>query len=134
MKAADFHGNFPPGSAVPPLLTKLLAYQNRVNAWYSGHFRLTDGGQKDAVASFDGDKVAASQFILFGRELDGSSYGFWLYEGRTLGNAPIVFLGSEGTDWKVLANSLEEFLALLAVGEDEIGFAAPIISEPEEPF
>jgi len=34
-----------------------------------------------------------------------------------------VFLGSEGTDNCLLASSLREFLALLAIGADELGFA-----------
>lgn len=33
----------------------------------------------------------------------------------------------------VLADSLEEFLSLLAVGDDEMGFAAPFLTEPPSP-
>jgi hypothetical protein len=35
-----------------------------------------------------------------------------------------VFLGSEGTDNCLLAGSLRDFFALLAIGADELGFAA----------
>lgn len=35
----------------------------------------------------------------------------------------MVFLGSEGTDNCLLASSLRDFLALLAIGADELGFA-----------
>jgi len=37
-------------------------------------------------------------------------------------NAPVVFLGSEGTDSSVIASNLPQFLSLLALGADELGF------------
>jgi hypothetical protein len=132
MKKSEFSKNFPADVVVPPLLSDLLEYQNRVDEPYCGRFRLTDGGRDTALASFDGDVKAAAQFVLFGGDPDGSSYGYWLYEGRSLEDAPIVYLGSEGVGWTVLANSLDEFFSLLAVGEEEIGFAAPMLSEPED--
>jgi hypothetical protein len=132
MTKTEFCQNFRE-KVVPPMLLTLLDFQESVGDWYSGRFQLTDNGPETAVASFDGDETAASDFILFGRSSDGSSYGFWAYDGRSLDNAPIVFLGSEGTGWSVLANSLEDFLSLLAVGEEEMGFSAPFLTEPESP-
>jgi hypothetical protein len=119
MNISDFQKNFPDKSP-PASLTKLLEFQSRSDRFYSGHFELTAGGPATALASFDNDAKAASQFILFGEEVDGSSFGFWLHDGCKLENAPIVFLGSEGGG-NVLANSVEEFLALLAVGADVAG-------------
>ncbi len=135
MRKAQFLKNFPRGVEPPLALLKLLEYQNSVRDFYSGHFELTGDGQKETLASFDGDEQAAAQFILFGRDSDGSSYGYWLHGGRALDKAPIVFLGSEGGG-TVLANTLEEFLALLVVGQDELGFnvlSGFEIEEPEDP-
>jgi len=90
---------------------------------------LTDDGPATAAAMLDGDTQAASQFIVFGQEADGSAFGLWCYQGRKIEDAPIVYLGSEGTGWTVLANSLEEFIALLLVGADDLGFQAESLGD-----
>jgi hypothetical protein len=135
MTTTEFRANFPAGATVPPLLERLVDFQERLRRFYSGHFELTDGGPASAVATFDGDKDAAAQFALFGQEIDGSAFGFWLYEGRNLEDAPVVYLGSEGTGWTVLADTLEDFLRLLAIGLDDLGFAAQSLAfdEPQAP-
>ena len=117
----EFRQNFPPNIEVPELLLRLLEYQNQVEDWYSGCFELANFEHKGLIAWFD-DEVAASQFIQFGHNADGSLYCFWLYDGRAIDSAPIVFLDSEGQDNAVLADNLEEFFALLAEGYDELGF------------
>lgn len=132
MTENEFRQNFR-GSPVPPPLVGLLGFQNKLGDWYSGRFELTSDGPETAVAFFDGDEKAAAEFVLFAGSSDGSSYGLWTYGGRNFQNAPIVFLGSEGTGLTVLANSVEEFLSLLAVGEDELGFASPFLTEPPSP-
>jgi hypothetical protein len=135
MNESAFRGNFPTPIEVPALLLKLRAYQERkAGEWYSGYFSLIDHGMRTAEASFDGDQTAAKEFVLFGTDPDGSSYGFWIYEGRTLDTAPVVYLGSEGEGWTVLANTVEEFLALLALGKEDLGFLADRLyfPEPEE--
>ncbi len=117
-----FKKNFPPNIKVPDLLLRLLEFQNQVEDWYSGYFELADSGHKSLFAWFADDETTASQFIHFGHNADGSLYCFWLYNGRSIDSAPIVFLGSEGQDNAVLANNLGEFFALLAEGYDELGF------------
>ncbi|HMZ80524.1 MAG TPA: hypothetical protein PLL06_12555 [Acidobacteriota bacterium] len=123
MDFSTFQKNFPPGSQLPALLIKLFEYQNQVPGWYSGRFQLCAERFGDADA-FDGDAEAAVQFAHFGRISDGSTYAFWLYPGQTLETAPIVFVGSEGTEWTVLAETMEDFLSLLALGETELGYSA----------
>jgi hypothetical protein len=130
MTAAEFQSNFPADTAVPEPLKKVLAYQNRAKNFYSGRFELTDGGPDTALAWFDKDAEAASHFILFG-QVDASPVGFWMYEGRTLKNAPIVLLGSEGGG-AVIADSLTKFLSLLAVGADEVGSSLDDEEAPSE--
>ena len=121
MLLEQFRTNFPPDSEIPALLIQLLDYQNMSTDWYSGRFELTGYGAHDTVAWFDGDAEVAAQFVPFGAGPDGSSYCYWLYPGRSLATAPIVFLGSEGVGCTVLTNTAEEFLALLAIGYKELG-------------
>ena len=128
MQLEDLRRNFPPDVDVPLPLQRLLAYQNRVHDFYSGSFELYDQGAMAVLYWFDQDKLAANQFAIFGHQKDGSLYGYWLYNDRLSEHAPIVFLGSEGEGNVVLANTFEEFLALLALGEDELGFA---VTKPE---
>ena len=122
MDLATFRRNFPPGVAVPDRLRELLTFQNRSRDWYAGYFELAEWEYGNA-AWFAGDTDAAKQFVVFGHGPDGSLYALWLYPGQTVADAPVVFLGSEGTDCGLLAGDLDEFLGLLAVGADELGFA-----------
>lgn len=130
IKLSDFKRNFPAGVAVPPMLEKLLEFQNKKPEFYSGHFELAAGGVETATASFAGDAKTAAQFCVFGHEADDSSLAFWCYEGHSLENAPIAYLGSEGSFF-VLADSLADFLRLLAVGADDFGIFTG--RESEEP-
>lgn len=121
MREAEFLGNFPEGTDIPELLRELLEFQNQERDWYSGHFEL-DAFTFGKPAWFGGDRDASEQFAVFGHGPDGSLYALWLYEGRSLATAPVVFLGSEGTDCGVIANDLGDFMALLAIGSGELGF------------
>ncbi len=124
----EFTKNFPPDITVPSILLRLLDYQNAVPDFYSGSFELDRSGADNVYYWFDRDIQAARQFAIFGHSGDLSLYGYWLYPGRTLLTAPIVFLGSEGVGNTLLANSFEEFLALLSLGYEELGFA---VSKPD---
>jgi hypothetical protein len=121
MDEHEYQLNFPPGARIPALLFELLRFENRSVEWYSGHFQSTTWKYGNA-AWCGGNRQAAEQIAVIGRGPDGSLYALWLYPGRTLDDAPVVFLGSEGTDNGLLADSLREFLAPLAVGADELGF------------
>jgi hypothetical protein len=97
MDHAALRRNFPPGVAVSDRLRELLTFQNRSREWYAGYFELTEWEYGNA-AWFGGDTDAANQFVVFGSGPDGSLYALWLYPARTVADAPVVFLGSEGTD------------------------------------
>jgi hypothetical protein len=120
MDEAIFQRNFPPGENIPVLLRALLAFQNQARSWYSGHFEI-DRWEYGRAAWF-GDKATSEQFIVFGHGPDGSLYTLWAYPGRTIENSPVVFLGSEGTDCGLISGDLRQFLSLLALGADELGF------------
>ncbi len=124
----DLAKNFPPATVVPAPLARLLEYQNAVPDFYSGSFELDHSGADSVDHWFDRDEQVARQFAIFGHGGDGSLYGYWFYSDKTLLTAPIVFLGSEGVGNTILANSFEEFLALLSLGYTELGFA---LSKPE---
>lgn len=134
MHVATFQRNFPPEVPVPDRLAELLIFQNRSREWYSGHFALEPWTFGD-LTLFDGDDDAAEQFIVIGNGPDRSMYAFWLYPGRPAGTPPIVFISSEGPGSGLLAGNLDDFLALLAVGAEELGFsvAGGRLSEPLEP-
>lgn len=118
-KANKFRKGFPEEVNMPPLLMRLFEFSQSISepGFFSGQFELTSNGKVFANAWFDGDAAAASQFVVFGLDGDGSQFAFWLHQGRTINNAPIVYLGSEGSG-SVIADSLPEFLGLLAVGAD----------------
>ncbi len=112
---------FPPGTPVPLILRKLAERSEEVRGNISCDFALTAGGASDVEAWFAGHEEAAKQFVIFGADRAHSLYGYWLYEGRSLDQAPIVYLNGEGADNTVLANSLAEFVSLLTLGETAVG-------------
>jgi hypothetical protein len=120
MNLAELQANFPADVAVPDELQQLLGFANRERQWFAGHFQLMKSSYGDA-AEFDGDEEHARRFVVFGRETDGSTYAYWLYEDRELATAPIVYMNSEFQDNCVVANNLREFLALLACNADDLG-------------
>jgi hypothetical protein len=131
LSRANFQKNFPADTDPPCLLLRLLEYQNEINDFFSGHFEFAAAGADSVLSWFDGDPDAASQFVPFGQDSDGSSYCYWLYGGRKVEEAPIVFLGSEGVNNTVLAENTRDFLYLLAVGYDELGFPFRQIEETD---
>ncbi|MCT4581019.1 MAG: hypothetical protein N4A35_06340 [Flavobacteriales bacterium] len=62
----------------------------------------------------------SDRFGIFGAGSDGSLYAFWMDDE---GQQKIVHLGSEGGQLYILADNFIDFLRLLAIGYDEIGFA-----------
>lgn len=129
----EFRETFPPESSPPDHLLDLLAFQESAREWYSGSFELSVSRYGDA-SWFDGDADAAKEFAVFGNGPDGSQYALWVTRGPSLDTAPVVFFGSEGQDCSVLARNVDEFLALLAVGANELGFdAASGVISCEEP-
>ncbi len=115
-----FIKNFPANVQIPESLIKLFRFQEAENKNYSGHFFLYDRFWQQAPL-FSPD--VQSQLIFFGFDADGSIYSFWRYKDFPLEIAPIVFLASEWAGNIIIANSVEEFLGLLGLGIDELGYA-----------
>ncbi|AFY38858.1 hypothetical protein Lepto7376_2586 [[Leptolyngbya] sp. PCC 7376] len=83
----------------------------------SGYFQLRAGDGQDFYWWFRSHK-ADERLALFGAGSDGSMYCIWKQDD---GREPIVHLGSEGDEVKVLAGNMKDFIALLAIGYSEIG-------------
>jgi hypothetical protein len=112
---------FPQNVPIPGILTQLANRCDETGEYLSCDFELAGSGNDDALAWFSDDQEAASQFLIFGNDGMHSLYGYWLYDGKTIADAPIVYLNGEGADNTVLANNLEEFVALLTVGKECVG-------------
>ena len=98
--------------SLPPLL-------RRFGEWMAGRPWQSIGAFDLAVRwsdlNFPGGEFYYDQFALFIKLPDGSSVGYWL-AGRELAQAPIVLLGSEGTNVTIAPN-LETLLARIALGD-----------------
>jgi hypothetical protein len=105
---------------IPVYLNKLLHVpQPQRDKWISGHFRLT-ADNFGFIRHWFGAEAVVHRLGVFGSGPDGSTYAIWLEDD---GRRPIVHLGSEGQNNFVLAGDMVDFIRLLAVGYDEIGFA-----------
>ncbi len=120
MSVEEFRSLLPEGARLPEALARLIRYQDD-GGDFGTDFELQAA---DATAWFAGDEEAASHFYCFGTGGDGSLYALWRYNDTLLlSDAPVVFLGSEGTDCQVIASSIEDFLGLLALGIEDLGYA-----------
>lgn len=114
-----FQQNFK-GHPVPEALKELLLFQNSVNDWYSGSFEL-DIMSYNIFNTYIVAIDILKQFLSFGHDGNGSDYALWLYKEEMLPeNAPIIYVNSEGEGSTVLANTLQEFLLILAYDEEPI--------------
>ena len=119
MDIEEFQKNFPPSVEMPEILIRLLTFQN-IRDEYFGSFSLIEFSRDDVLSWFGGNKQAASQFIIFGHSPAGASYGYWLYDKHTIDTAPIVVIGFGGDGNTVVANSLQDFLRVVSIGEDPL--------------
>ncbi len=113
---ADFVAHFSGDQPTPPLLVKLAQYFAGPSGFLPGKLELTDEGEEMAVGAFAEDRAAAEHFVVFAYDRLGSAYGYWRYDDRPLDRAPLVYIDSEGADSTVVTTTLEEFLAILAIG------------------
>lgn len=104
---------------IPPEFEKLCSWTETNGYPISGYFSLrADDG--DTMRYWLGFKNLSDRFGIFGASPDGSLYSFWIDDEN---KQKIVHLGSEGGELYVLADNFIDFLRLLAIGYDEIGFA-----------
>ncbi|PUB25904.1 hypothetical protein C8J95_11271 [Elizabethkingia sp. YR214] len=109
-----------PGRITIPVALEKFCNWTDVNGYpISGYFELRadDGATMQYWLGFND---VSDRFGIFGAGGDGSLYAFWIDDEN---NQKIVHLGSEGEQLYILAENFIDFLRLLAVGYDEIGFA-----------
>ncbi len=127
MKTEDIKKGFPETLPFPKELALLIDWVNENGYPISGCFELrADDG--DTMFYWFGFRDVESKLGQFGAGADGSLYCIWDTE---TGVYPIVHMGSEGDEIKVLAENFVDFLRLLAIGYDELGFEE-LTSPPEE--
>ena len=104
---------------LPNELKKLCKWTEQNGYPISGCFELrADDGE--TMRYWLGFTDVSDRFGLFGAGASGDIYAFWIDDS---GKQKIVHLGSEGDAIYILANNFVDFLRLLAIGYDEIGFA-----------
>ena len=104
---------------VPVELEKLCEWTEKNGYPISGCFELrADDGE--TMKYWLGFNNVSDRFGLFGAGASGEIYAFWINDS---GNQKIVHLGSEGNATYILSDNFVDFLRLLAIGYDEIGFA-----------
>lgn len=125
--------NFPDDMPLPDLLVRLCAYTEATgNESLGGDLTLTAHGRQSLASWFRSYPDQARRFIIFATDRSGSLYGYWRDEGHPLDRAPLVYLNDEGVDSTVLADTLVEFLTLIAVGQSYLGMVGEW-DEAEEP-
>lgn len=118
MDKTSFIKNFPQGKVIPNTLWKLFEYQENNKSGYSGYFQLYD-----RFGELPFSDILFPYFAFFGLDANGSRYGFWLYTDFILSDAPVIFFDFEGVRCTLIANSFVDFLSLLSLGVEELGYA-----------
>ena len=109
---------FPETISFPTELGLLCDWHEENGYPISGSFELrADDGK--AIYYWFRSHAADHYLAQFGAGADGSLYCIWKQKD---GREPIVHLGSEGDALMVLAANMRDFIRLLALGYDEIGF------------
>ncbi|MCP4155698.1 MAG: hypothetical protein GY757_48685 [bacterium] len=125
MSYDDFAKNFKDHS-IPDMLTDLFDFASKKETFFAGSFELfrDEQGLDDLNAWFDDDDHSkdGTQLLPFGHDGLHSLYCFWLYPGKSIKDAPIVYLSSEFEGSSVIANGTDEFLTLLASNKDYSGY------------
>jgi hypothetical protein len=116
--ADEIEAKFSPRIALPHELRQLCSWVQTHGYPISGCFEIR-ANYYDAIRYWFGKDTVTDRFGMFGAGADGSLYNLWIQDD---GRIPIVHMGSEGENNFVLASNFKEFLRLLAVGYDEIGF------------
>ncbi len=117
MKLDEIKNGIPKSIPCPEELSMLVDWVEQNGYPISGSFELrADDG--DTMFYWFGFRDVETKLGQFGASSDGSLYCFW---DNGTGNYPIVHMGSEGDDIKILASDFVEFLRLLAIGYDEVG-------------
>ena len=120
---------FPEGFPFPAELEMLCDWVEENGFPISGYFRIHANEDKEDITYYMGFNNVNDHLGVFGKSADGSMYALWRNEADT--TCKVVHMGSEGNHLLVLAHTFVDFLRLLAIGYDEIGFC-DLSKLPEE--
>lgn len=116
------HANFPDDVPLPDTLVRLCAYTEAAGTnSLGGDLNLSATGRRSLEAGSPDVPGLADHFIVFAADGSGAMYGYWRYEQQPLDRVPLVYLDDEGVDNRVLANTIEELLTLIALGQPYLG-------------
>lgn len=127
MNGDDIKKGFPPNIPFPRELEQLIDWTIQNGYPISGCFELR-AGDADTMFYWFGFRHVDDKLAQFGAGPDGSLYCIWDAGENCY---PVVHLGSEGNEIKVLASNFKDFLRLLAIGYDELG-CEDLTKPPEE--
>jgi hypothetical protein len=109
--------------AVPDLLLGLCDFDEEVDALFSGDFELADSGKDQVDSWFQGDEELSKHFLCFGHDGQLSLYALWLKDKTSKPEtAPVAFLDGDFEGTRVVAANLKDFLGLLALNVDGLGY------------
>jgi hypothetical protein len=112
--------NFTKGIKVPKSWENVLDWaEKNVGKVIGGHFEITENSNNMLKHVVDMEGKAAKQLAVIGE--NGSSEVFCLWQ-KDKKNAPVVMLGEAGSA-RVIAENMDDFIQLLAVGYYEIEYA-----------
>ncbi len=140
MSYDEFAQNFK-DHPVPELIKGLFQYAEELGAFFAGTFEIymEEQGEADLNAWFGEVDYRKDGTTLLAFAHDGvhSFYCYWLYPGKTIKDAPIVYLSSEFEGSTVIANDAAEFLSLLATNRDYSNYGngeGSHFNDPEEDY
>ena len=119
MDAKALRESFPDAIPLPAEFCALCDWVSTNGYPISEFFELREHDD-ETIRLWFGSKDAIGHLAQFGAGPDGSLYCVWRSPS---GRMAIVHMGSEGQNNFVLASTSIDFLRLLAIGYDEIGFA-----------
>jgi hypothetical protein len=112
--------NFTKGIKVPKSWEIVLDWSEKnIGKVIGGHFEIIENSNNMLKRMVDMDGKAAKQLAVIGE--NGASEIFCLWQ-KDKKNAPVVMLGEAGSA-RVIAENMDDFIQLLAVGYYEIGVA-----------
>jgi hypothetical protein len=112
--------NFTKGIKVPKSWEIVLDWSEKnIGKVIGGHFEIIENSNNMLKHVVDMDGKAAKQLAVIGE--NGSSEVFCLWQ-KDKKNAPVVMLGEAGSA-RVIAENMDDFIQLLAVGYYEIEYA-----------
>jgi hypothetical protein len=113
--------DFPKFKNIPEAFQKVYDKADILGGLLVGDYSMAEFLLNALLAWFEEKAAIAKELVIFGCDGNDGLYGYWTHGDTPLEKAPIIFLDDAGMRSTVLANTFEEFLALLGLGKNAIG-------------